>query len=299
MIDKTYLPFEPKNLYKHYLGNAERQVNYFIRSVEKYHEFMNENQDLEGVPITKSMKPRQIEKDEKFWTVTALKSVFDHPNSKEIWKLILSKSFGMNPPIQGMKSWSECLKGEINLYFEAQIPSPVKYTNWLQDHIKDSHFIPYVLGAANRNSKRSLEGSTHYDAILVNGSNGFSVMFEAKVLSDISKQVTFDIKRNQLARCVDILLEENNELPEALGKRVADKSLFLLLTPNIFRENKWSRLYGWLLDEYRSNPNSLYRDLPHRDLNVCRSVASRIGWITFEDINTACPGACGWITKEF
>lgn len=295
MIDITYLPFEPEELHQHFLVDAEKQVDYLIRSAERYNEFLAENLDLKGIPVSKSRGPRQIEKDERFWTATTLKSVFDRPDSQKIWGALLSSQFGNEPPIQGMNTWSDCLQGELYLYFEAQIPSPVKYTRWLRHHLSDTHFIPYILDAAERESKRPFEGPTHIDAILVNSSNGFSVLFESKVLSDIDKQVTYNVKRNQLARCIDILLEENKGLPEALGKREPEKSLFLLLTPEIFRQSPWTRLYGWLINEYRSNPESLSRDLRHRDQCNCKSVASRIGWMTFEDINSVCPGTCGWI----
>ncbi len=121
------------------------------------------------------------------------------------------------------------------------------------------------------------------------------MLFESKVLSDISKQVTFDITRNQLARCIDIMLEDNNDLHKALGKRGPENSLFLLLTLEVFRKKPWTRLYGYLMEEYRTNPDTLSRDLMHRDPRVCRSISSRIGWLTFEDIKKTCPNSCHWI----
>ena len=36
--------------------------------------------------------------------------------------------------------------------------------------------------------------------------NGFSVLIEAKVMSDISCDVTYDSMRNQLARIIDVML---------------------------------------------------------------------------------------------
>jgi len=295
LIDKKYLPFEPEEMQQHFLRNAEKQVEYYIKSSERYHSFLAENPELEGIPVSRSRGPRQIEKDERFWTAAALKSVFDHSDSQSIWESLLSKEFGHEPPIQGISTWSDCLQGDLCLLFEVQVPSPKKYTEWLSQNHADTHFIPYVLDAAERKSKRPLEGPTHLDAILVNKSNGFSVVFESKVLSDISLDVTFDIKRNQLARCIDILLDENKELLNALGKREPEKSLFLLLTPEVFRQSPWMRLYGYLFNEYQTNPSSLFRDLPHRDQSNCMWVLSRIGWVTFEEIYSVCSGACGWI----
>lgn len=42
--------------------------------------------------------------------------------------------------------------------------------------------------------------------------NGVAVIFEAKVLSDISTHVTFDLARNQLARNIDVMLDANPTL---------------------------------------------------------------------------------------
>ncbi len=295
MIDSTYMPFEPEELYQHFLVDAEKQVDYFVRSAERYHTFLAANPDHKGISVSRSRIQRQIEKDERFWTAAALKALYDHPDRKRIWVKLLTTQFGEKPPISGVRTWEDCFLGDLHLYFEAQIPSPKKYTEWLRKNIADTHFIPYVLDAAGRASRRPMEGPTHLDAILVNSTNGFSILFESKVLSDISKEVTFDITRNQLARCIDILLEANNELPKALGKRDPDKCLFFLLTPDVFRQKPWTRLYGYLLEEYRTNPDALSRDLVHRDQSACRSVTSRIGWLTFEDIKAVCPDSCKWM----
>jgi hypothetical protein len=36
---------------------------------------------------------------------------------------------------------------------------------------------------------------------------GVAIIFEAKVLSDVSTHVTFDVARNQPARTIDVMLE--------------------------------------------------------------------------------------------
>jgi hypothetical protein len=41
---------------------------------------------------------------------------------------------------------------------------------------------------------------------------GVAVIFEAKVLSDVSTHITFDVARNQLARTIDVMLEANPQL---------------------------------------------------------------------------------------
>ena len=67
--------------------------------------------------------------------------------------------------------------------------------------------IPYIRDAAARNSGLPLEGASHVDAIFANPLNGFGLLIEAKVLSDIVASVSFDNQRNQLARNIDLMLE--------------------------------------------------------------------------------------------
>jgi len=104
--------------------------------------------------------------------------------------------------------------------------------------------------------------------------------------------------RNQIARTIDVMLERNANLPEPLSLRQPERTLFAMLTPEMFRQNPQSRLYGWLLDEYRSNPGALERDLPHRQSGDWPDVARRIGWLTWEDCDQVLPGSCPWLTPK-
>ena len=71
--------------------------------------------------------------------------------------------------------------------------------------------IPYLKKQAEAPEAR-LEGATRADAMLLAPETGVAVIFEAKVLSDISTHVTFDLARNQLARSIDVMLEVNSAL---------------------------------------------------------------------------------------
>ena len=51
------------------------------------------------------------------------------------------------------------------------------------------------------------------------------------MLSDISTHVTFDLARNQLARSIDVMLEENPTLPAPLSCRKPERTYLVLLTP--------------------------------------------------------------------
>jgi hypothetical protein len=118
--------------------------------------------------------------------------------------------------------------------------------------------------------------------MLIAPKTGFAVLFEAKVLADASGGIGFDVLRNQIARSIDVMLEPNPNLQEPLTRRCPEKTFFVLITPEIFRDHPESRLYGWLMRDYRNDPAALQRDLPHRHRagTDLASVSSRLGWLT-------------------
>ncbi len=299
VIDDIYLPFTAKELHTHFVSQPEEHLKYYQKSAQRYQEFLAKHPKTAGVPLTEVKIPRQIEKDERFWTVTALKSVFDSPSRIKLLSQLLNSAYGAQPPLEGINSWQDCLEGDLKLFFEARIPSPLSYVNWLRNHLPQRQLIPYVLDAARRDNARTLEGPTHTDAMFLNTSNGFAWIIEAKVLSDVSYLISFDNFRNQIARNIDVMLgdekkdkvQSHNDL---LGKREPNRSLFALCTPKCFKEKPSSRLYGWLMKDYCTNPSALKRDLPHRENLNCPALASRLAWITFEEINDILPGSCPW-----
>ncbi len=295
VIDSIYLPFTSEQLRHHFLVDADGQVAYFERSAQAYHNFIGTRPERKGVPIGNARGPCQIAKDERFWTATTMKRLME---KSAALAAVLRRTFGDKPPIPVFDSWHECLSGRLKLVLEATLPSPEKYVQWLRLNLESRHLIPYVLHAAQRTTARTLEGATHVDALVVNSDNGFSLLVEAKVLSDISCVVSFDVFRNQIARNVDVMLESSADLAQPLGARHPDRSLFLLLSPSCFRERPQSRLYGWLFGEYTSSPSALQRDLPHRDSIDWPGVSRRMGWMTFEDIASVEPRACPWLRGE-
>ena len=139
--------------------------------------------------------------------------------------------------------------------------------------------------------------------MLLAPATGVAVIFEAKVLSDISTHITFDLARNQLARSIDVMLEVNSALAAPLSLRKPERTFLVLLTPALTQPGpagdaiSKSRLYGWLMPAY-SDPGSslLQRHLPHRDPRELAEAARRLGWASWEDCHTVVPGACPWIT---
>lgn len=310
LIDPIYLPFSVEQLRGHFTPTERdtpdeevaRQLRYYLARAERYRRFQTDHPDRRGLPLSELRRPCQIEKDERFWVVTCLMNCFYSADRTERLSVLMSQCFGDLPPLTDVTSWDECFGGPLHLFFEVGLPSPPSYKRWLGENLTQRQIVPHVLDAAYRRGtddvRKGLEGPTQVDAILLNADNGFAVLFEAKVLSDISYQVSFDAMRNQIARTIDVMLEPNANLPEPLSLRQPGRTLLAMLTPEMFRQYPHSRLYGWLVDEYRSNPEALARDIPHRQSVDWSEVARRIGWLTWEDCEQVFPGSCPWLTSK-
>jgi hypothetical protein len=303
VLDPIYLPFSSSTLAKHFapvgisVNTAEDYLRYYQESAERYRAFLLADSAQKPLPLTALRTPCQIEKDERFWTAACWLRIFYASNPGETLKRLMTDCFGPQPPVSGFQTWEECLDGDLRLYFEANLPSPTSYKRWLRENLRQRNLIPYVIRAASRAGNRDFEGATHVDALLINASNGFALLVEAKVLSDISYQVSFDVARNQLARNIDVMLEQNPLLQSPLRDRDPEKSLFVFQSPAMFKKHPHVRLYGWLLQDYK-NPDAIARDLPHRGERNWSSVASRIGWLTWEDCEAVLPGSCKWLALE-
>ena len=300
ILDAKYLPFTEELLLDHfakvrYRGQCirnERHRNYYRNSLRRYHAYLADNPDLRGKPLSEMSRPCQVEKDERFWVASCMMTIFHNDLREQMLQELFTLAYGNTPPLTKLDSWEDCLGGDLKLFFEANLPSPLLYKEWLLQNLRQRHFIPHILSSAY--GKRYLEGPTHVDAILINPSNGFAVVVEAKLLSDISYQITYDVTRNQIARIIDVMLEQNNRLCEPLSKRDPDGTLFLLLTPEIFKTYPSHRLYGYKFNDYKKNPESIASDLPHRKDRAWREVSNRLGWLTWEDFHkineNCCPG---------
>lgn len=301
VMHREYLPFTEQQLLSHFADvrrNDEciknvKHLKYFKNSVERYVTYLAGTPNRLGKPLKEMKLPCQIERDERFWTAACMMTIFYSKKRTQKYARLFKDAYDNKPPIEGISSWKECFKGKLHLFFEANLPSPKIYKEWLSKNIAKRQLIPYILDSTN--SKKNLEGPTNVDAILLNSGNGFAVIIEAKVLSDMSYEITYDVMRNQIARNIDVTLEKNDTLCYPLNKREPERTLFLLVTPRLFKENPTSRLYGYKFNEYKNKPYSLGQDLPHRKNLDCQSMSKRLGWLTWEDFKNVNEDCCQWL----
>ena len=293
-----YLPFTEQQLLSHFADVRQngkstknaKHLKYYKDSIQKYNKYLANKPNRLGKSIKEMRKPCQIEKDERFWIATCMMTIFYSQSRRQELTKLFRNAYGDLPPVRGLNTWEECFGEDLHLFFEPNLPSPRSYKEWLLRNLTERQFIPYVLMA-----KKKLEGATNVDAILLNSKNGFAVIIEAKVLSDISYDITSDTMRNQIARNIDVMLEKNDELCFPLNKREPEKTLFLLITPKLFKDNPSSRLYGYKIKEYKTDPESLSDDLPHRENCDRQNISSRLGWLTWEDFKSVNKNCCLWL----
>jgi hypothetical protein len=329
MIDPTYLPF-PAGVVRKYFGwwpteglsgkereaaeraqdEAEKNVAKFIASAKRRQGGVP---DRIGQPLSKLSSAYQMEKDETFWTASTWISVFESQRRKELLLALLQKALaGRDPmPLDGdLTTWERCLEGRLSLRLEAVHPSPEGYKRWLEGQYRDGgdyrHLIPHVVDSAmplpGKSNWKNLEGGTHVDALIVNEDNGFAVAIEAKVLSDISAYVTYDMRRNQMARNLDVMMDDASSnamrydrLEPSIRARRSDRTLFLIQTPRVFQKAGRSRLYWYKFHEYTVSDAAIHADLPHRSAEECAGWSRRIGWLTWEDCCDVDATLCGWL----
>lgn len=278
VLHDVFMPFTEARLARHFPEPAAEHVRYYVESLRNYRKFESQHPDRRGVPLTEARRPAQVEKDERFWIAAALMTAQDQGG------LAALMDECMTAPDGG--SWTAVLGDHPTLCFEARLPSPGGYRAWLRGCVDERQPVAYVRDAARRRGsdevRPNLEGATRADAVVSNPDTGARVLFEAKVLSDISGTVSYDALRNQLIRNIDVMLDDAC-------------SWFVLLTPELFRANPTSRLYGHLMQQYRDGTAALRRDLPHRSPEELAGVPGRLGWLTFEDVARLVPDSCRWL----
>jgi hypothetical protein len=248
----------------------------------------------------------QIEKDERFWVVAALLAAFHADDRTDALTAVLRDALGPVPPVAGLGTWAEALGPEqdLQLYFEVNLPAPSGYKRALARDLGAHTLVPWqrtiaegYVQRAGEDGVPALEGATKVDAVLLAPSTGFAVAFEAKVLSDTSSHTTYDARRNQIARNLDVLLDDHSKsgLRGGPAQRRPDLTCFVLLTPEVFRKQPSARLYGHLMKRYEADAEALREHLPHRDLVELAGLRGRLGWTSWERLADLVPGACRWL----
>ena len=302
VIHPKYLPFTAQHLADHFApvaapGDPGDHLAYYLASAERARALEANPPTGTSAEIWKATKwGRQMEKDERFWVAATLMRLFHAPNRVTLLAQILRHCLGDTPP-DSLPSWEAALGQEQFLYFEAGLPSPAAYREQLAHQLDERILVPYLREAAKRSGNK-LERPTKADALLISPDTGFTVLFEAKVVSDVSTGVQFDVLRNQIARTIDVMLDPNPQLQPPRSQRSPERTCYVLITPEIFHKNPESRLYGWLLPAYQRDPALLHRHLPHRQLADLESVPKRLGWLTWEACNRLHPGACPWLSAR-
>jgi len=285
LLRPVFLPYSGQELLTHFVEvDAESEdPRRHLRAWEKR---------IEDAP---SKDPAFLDRDETLWTAGALLAV--HQGAPVwSWVKLFVDLFGSVPPVPERLEWTDLITEELQVFFEVGLSSPIRYREWLRDHLEERQpLIPQRISARARGT--ALEGRTHLDALLLDPATGFAVHFEAKVLSDIDTKTTHDGLRNQLVRNIDCLAAAPPDHP-VLRVRRPERSLMVMLTPEFFRRHWQSRLYGHLVREYIADPAALQRDLPHLDHLTCVSLSRRIGWLTFEDLRRVEPAACPWLAEQ-
>ncbi len=289
------MPFSEEELSSHFfdynpITKSSKHLNtFFEKPINDYKKLMQGplkyNQNMKNLQT-----PCRIEKDEKFWTASTLMNLFHSDDKVDNFSKLFKKAYNLEkPPLKNISTWEECFEGDLDLRFEVHLSSPRSYLEWLQKNKNNRQIIPYM--KKGNHQDELLERLTHIDAVIFNNKKRFAAFIEAKVLSDMSIQVINDMCRNQLARMIDVIMEQDdgriNHDPE--------KSLILLLTPKLMKDEPSSRFYGCKYQEYKLNPQKIGIDLPHRKDNDCLKFAEKIGWITYEDCREIDSKCCPWL----
>ena len=167
----------------------------------------------------------------------------------------------------------ESLEESVSLSFEKQFKPPTGYLKWLNNEVAN-HPINYIRkkGIEHTNRGKRLEANTHVDAVFE--SKNLLILVEVKFTSDISYDVTFNPHRNQLARTIDVGIEE----AEKKGKKL----VVLLCTPSEFY-HKRSRLYYYKIQEY-SDLIKISQDIEWRLVEDIKTHLLKVAWLPLEEV---------------
>jgi hypothetical protein len=156
---------------------------------------------------------------------------------------------------------------------EKQYRAPAGYLLWFKNEVT-SHPVRYIReqSAMHLEANKALESRTHVDAVIE--TDKLLIFFEIKYTSDIAHSTTFNPYGNQLARLIDVGLDE----AKCSGKEV----LALLSSPSSLYERR-SRIYYYKVHEY-SDPLMIQKDIAWRTVKEIEENLLAIKWIALEEL---------------
>ena len=162
---------------------------------------------------------------------------------------------------------------EVKLNFEKDLPPPAEYLKWLNDEVTHNP-VRYVRKQADerKKAKRRLEGDTQVDAMIK--TNNLVILIEVKFTSDISPYTKFGLKRNQIARLIDVGIAE--------GQRCHKRLIVLCCTPKELFQKR-SRLYYYKVKEY-SDPSNIQGDIPWRTIDEINETLKKVAWVSLKRV---------------
>lgn len=91
-------------------ASADKHLDYYRKSVQAYRDWATNPPG--GAPAQRAQakgRGLQMQKDERFWVVTALMSIFHAPKSLPVLAALLRRCLGEVPPMDGLASWERAL----------------------------------------------------------------------------------------------------------------------------------------------------------------------------------------------
>jgi len=240
----------------------------------------------EGKQLWQILKERRSE-DLLTWNVfsTLRKS---KPYSR--WLLpLLKRSFAnfddlqIQPHLLGEHLDKATIKLWVGKRYEPTFPPPQEREDWHRKYLEKKQGGVFREWSKKRGK---IEGSTEVDVMV--RSEKVLIFIEAKYLSDIGTDVSYDPWRDQIARNIDV------GTYQAQLAEPQQEFFFVLLTPRWDNEyEQRSRLYWYKMRDYRQHPELLRAKLPHRDPTInpdCKypidfeAMARRIGWAYWAEV---------------
>jgi len=252
-------------------------------------------------------KISQIQHDEPWLTLIASYALFGNQDNYSEDRLnAINKIFSLSGLSNKINFTSI-----INIVLEKKLPEIIPYRKYLKESFEKENFHLYpdrrqLIDTKISDENSSFEGSTNLDLMIEGISNNKKIVcfIEAKYLSDISYQITYNPVRDQIIRNIDCGIDCIEDKKHNNPIDSYDEFHFLLLTPKIFRipefggnkeseitkfQSNKGRYYCYKMKDYL-NPENLKSYLPHRELtdNNWKIISENIGWLTFEDIYSCC-----------